>query len=91
MTALNDCQVISVRKVEGSGNLRAFADIRVGGALVIRGCYVFDGKNGLFARLPQRLSRDGRWMDVVFAADDELRELYKNTIVKAYEADVEKN
>ena len=87
METLNDCKVISVRQTDGNGNLKAFADIRIGGALIIRGCYVFSGKNGLFAKLPQQLSRDGRWYDVVFAADDALKEHYSETIIKAYEAE----
>ena len=91
MSTLNDCQVISIRAVEGAGNLKAFVDIRIGGALVIRSCSVVNGKNGVFASLPRQISRDGKWRDVVFAADDGLRDHYKSTILKAYEEEFNKN
>lgn len=85
MGNVNECEVVSVRRLEGAGNLKAFVDIRVGGALVITQCAVMDGKRGLFASLPRQLSRDGRWRDVVIAADDELRSHYQARILQAYE------
>lgn len=85
MGNVNECEIVSVRKLEGTGNLKAFVDIRVGGALVITQCAVMDGKRGLFASLPRQLARDGRWRDVVIAADDELRAHYQTEILRAYE------
>lgn len=85
MGNVNECEVVSVRRMEGSGNLKAFVDIRVGGALVVTQCMVLDGKRGLFASLPRQLARDGRWRDVVIAADDELRAHYQARILQAYE------
>jgi DNA-binding cell septation regulator SpoVG len=85
MGNVKECEIVSIRKMDGAGNLKAFVDIRVGGALVITQCAVMDGKRGLFASLPRQLSRDGRWRDVVIAADDELRAHYQSEILKAYE------
>jgi DNA-binding cell septation regulator SpoVG len=85
MGNVKECEIVSIRKMDGAGNLKAFVDIRVGGALVITQCAVMDGKRGLFASLPRQLSRDGRWRDVVIAADDELRTHYQSEILKAYE------
>ena len=84
MGNLNDCEIISMRRLEGAGNLKAFVDIRVGGALVITQCAVFDGKRGLFACLPRQMARDGKWRDVVFAADDSLRLHYQTEILRVY-------
>lgn len=88
MKSLNVVEVISIRKLEGAGNLKAFVDIRVGGGLVITQCAVLDGKRGLFATMPRQLARDGRWRDVVIVADEKLQKLYADTIVKAYEEEV---
>jgi DNA-binding cell septation regulator SpoVG len=83
---LYQVEIISVRRLEGAGNLKAFIDIRVGGALVITQCAVMDGgKRGLFASLPRQLARDGRWRDVIICADDDLRAHYQAEILKAYE------
>lgn len=78
-------EVVSVRLLDGCGNLKAFVDIRVGGVLVITQCAVMDGKRGLFANLPRQLSRDGRWRDVVLLADEDLRKAWEGQILSAYE------
>ena len=88
LDSLWSVEVVSVRPIDGAGNLRAFVDIRVGGALVITQCAVLDGKRGLFAVLPRQLARDGRWRDVIVATDAELAEVYQKAILEAYEADV---
>lgn len=87
--SLKVVEIISVRKLEGAGKLKAFVDIRVGGSIVITQCAVMDGTRGLYANMPRQLSRDGRWRDVVVVADDKLREVYSDAIVKAYEAEME--
>lgn len=82
--ALTRVEVVSVRKMEGAGNLKAFVDIRVGGSLVITQCSIIDGKRGLFVSMPRQLARDGRWRDVVIASDEDVMELYRDAILKAY-------
>ncbi len=85
MTLLKTCDIVSVRKLEGTGNLKAFVDIRIGGSLIIKGCAIMDGKNGIFASLPRKLGRDGQWTDVVLVSDEELKQHYEKEILKAYE------
>ncbi len=82
---VNDCKVISLRKIEGYGTLRAFVDIRIGGSLVVRGCKVVEGKNGMFASMPRQMSKDGKWSSIVVPVDDSLRVHYAQTILKAYD------
>jgi len=84
---INQIEIISVRKMEGAGTLKAFVDVRVGGVIVITQCAVMEGKRGNFATLPRQLARDGRWRDVVIVADDKVREGYQNAILAAYEAE----
>lgn len=85
---LQQIEVVCIRKLEGTGNLKAFVDIRVGGVLVITQCAVMDGKRGLFVTMPRQLARDGRWRDVVIVADDDMRALYQGEILKAYEEEM---
>ena len=87
-SALYDIEIISIRRLEGAGNLKAFVDIRVGGELVIIQCAVMTGLRGLFACLPRQLARDGRWRDIVVVGTQELRDHYCDAILKAYEAEV---
>lgn len=78
-------EIVSVRKVNGVGSLKAFVDIRVYGVVVITQCAVLDGKRGLFATLPRQLNREGLWRDVVIVADDKVREEWQEAILEAYE------
>jgi DNA-binding cell septation regulator SpoVG len=85
MSTIEKCDVISVRKVQGFPRLRGFLDIRIGGSLIIRGCTVYDGKNGRFAQFPRKVSSDGKWSNVVIAADDQIKEQYQKEMLKAFE------
>lgn len=84
--ALKQCEVMAVRKQDGGGNLKAFADIRIGGALIIKGCAVMEGKKGIFVSMPRKPGRNGWWSDVVVPAD-EIKSLYEREILKAWEED----
>lgn len=84
-----EIEIVSVRKIEGTGNLKAFVDVRVFGFLVITQCAVMEGRRGLFAVLPRQLARDGKWRDVVICADDEIKSAWCDAILKAYEQELE--
>ena len=84
MGSFRECEVITVHRLEGTGNLKAFVDIRIGGALVIKGCTVMEGKKGMFASMPRRLGKDGRWADVVVVSD-ELKGHYEQEMLKAFQ------
>ena len=86
MSQLKNCEVISLRKVDGSGNLKAFADIRIGGGLIVRDCTVMNGRNGLFASLPRRIDATGSWHPIVIASDDEIKDVYQTAIMESYES-----
>lgn len=85
MSSLKECEVIAVRKLENAGHLKALIDIRVGGALVIRGCTVMDGKNGVFVTMPRKVGRDGQWTDVVAPSDEVIKAHYEEQILKAFQ------
>ena len=85
MDALMECDLVGMRKFESLGNLKALADVRLGGSLVIRGCAVMDGKNGIFVSMPRRLNRDGLWHDVVVPENEDLRSQISELVLKAYQ------
>jgi DNA-binding cell septation regulator SpoVG len=75
--------VESVRTIESSGHLKGFVDINIAG-ITIMGCPVMEGKNGLFATMPRKLGRDGRWMDIIKFDNGVDMAIVLNTIVEAY-------
>ena len=52
-------------RLPDAGNLKAFADVAVNDALVIRGVRLLEGKKGFFVSMPQEQGKDNRWYDQV--------------------------
>ena len=84
-TATMEVEVVDLRRLNGDGNLKAFADVKVGGSLIIRGFSVVQGKNGVFASMPRKAGKDGRWFDTLEPIDDELRKELQEKVLEAYE------
>jgi DNA-binding cell septation regulator SpoVG len=80
-------ELVSIRRTEGAGNLKAFVDIKFG-PLIITQCAVMDGKRGLFATLPRQLSRDGHWRDIILCTEDDTRQEIWKFIIDEYEKEV---
>lgn len=83
-------EVLSVRMVQGAGNLRAFVDICIDRKYCLNRCVVMDGRRGAMAWLPRMLGKDGRWFDVVFIGDEAIKGHIERAILQAYEAEVAK-
>ena len=52
-------------RLPDAGSLKAFADVAVNDALVIRGARVLEGKKGLFVCMPREQGMDNKWYDQV--------------------------
>ena len=85
---LMDVEVADIRKITGDGNLKAFADVRVGGSLLIKGVSVMKGKNGVFVSMPRKASKDGRWFDVL-EAEDALKTEIEEKVLESYDREVD--
>lgn len=83
-----DVEVVDVRKVVGDGNLKAFADVKLGGSLLVKGVCVMSGKNGVFVSLPKKASKDGRWFDIL-EPEESLRELISDKVLESYELETD--
>jgi stage V sporulation protein G len=83
-----DVEVTDIRKVTGDGNLKAFADVKVGGNLTIKGVCVMRGKKGLFVSMPRKASKDGRWFDIL-EAEAPLWEHIEERVMGSYEREMD--
>ena len=83
-----EIEVADIRKITGDGKLKAFADVRVGDCLVIKGFCVMEGKNGIFVSMPRKASKDGRWFDIVDADESIKREL-ENKVLESYDRETD--
>lgn len=74
---------LSIKSVQNPGNLRAFADIRVG-PLVIHGARVIQqpGQQPWVA-MPQTQADDGRWFPCLRTDDEDLRHQVRDRVLTA--------
>ena len=83
-----EIEVVDIRKIIGDGNLKAFADVKVGDCLVIKGFCVLQGKKGIFVSMPRKAAKDGRWFDIL-EPDDSLKRELEEKVLEAYDREVD--
>ena len=81
-------EVARVYKVEkDEGSLKAFVDIKVADAVLIKGIRVMAKKDGgLFAAMPSNLGGDGKYYPTVKFLTAEANEELQKVVLEAYEA-----
>ena len=84
-----DVEVVDIRKITGDGNLKAFADVKLGGKLVIKGFTVTQGKAGVFVSMPRKAGKDGRWFDILTPLSDELKQEFQEKVLEAYDKETD--
>ena len=83
-----DVEVVDIRKIVGDGSLKAFADVKVGGSLLIKGVTVMNGKKGVFVSMPRKAAKDGRWFDVL-EPEATLRDLISDKVLESYDLETD--
>jgi len=72
-------------KFEGEGSLKAFCDLEIGHAFLVKGLRVVKGKNGLFVSMPREQGKDQKWYDSVMALTPEAKEAVNRAVLEAYD------
>ena len=83
-----DVEVVDIRKINGDGNLKAFADVKIGEGLIIKGFSVMKGKQGVFVSMPRKAGKDGRWFDIITTGNELKREL-EDRVLEAYDRETD--
>ncbi len=71
--------------------LKAFANIVLDDCFAIKGMKVIAGKNGYFVSMPSRKVADGSHIDVAHPIKSEVRNMFEETILKAYANELSRN
>jgi stage V sporulation protein G len=80
-----DIKVNRIHKLDPQiRNIKAFADIEVGGAILVKGLQVLDGKNGLFVSMPRQKGKDNKWYETVRAMTPEVKDRVVSAVLEAY-------
>ena len=87
-TATLSIKAIKVYPIK-EGNLKAYVDISIDDAIIIKGFKVMDGKNGLFVAMPSvQNKRDEKYYETVSCNNTEVKDDLSNTVLVAYKNEV---
>ncbi len=75
-----------VTKRDGNGALKAFCDVAIGRAFLIKGVKVVEGKNGLFVSMPREQGKNGRWYETMVPMSQGIRDHLSQLVLAAYSA-----
>lgn len=80
-----EVKVNRIHKFEDNDKtLRAFADIEINGALLIKGLQVVQGKKGLFVSMPRQKGKDNKWYESVRALTPQIKSDIFSVVLAAY-------
>ena len=81
-----DIKVLKIHRLADDSRIKAFADIGINDALLIKGIRVVQGKNGLFVSMPVEQGKNEKWFERVRCLSQEIRELISEKVLAAYQA-----
>lgn len=84
MADTKDVTDVKIRKLDGTGNVLAFADITLSGKYVVRGFKVMTGQNGPWVSMPSQRDKDGNWRDSFFPLNKDARASLTGSILEKY-------
>ena len=87
-TKTMEIEVVDIRKIVGEGKLRAFANVKLWGCVLVKGFCVMEGKNGIFVAMPSKLSKDGRWIDIV-EPDEPVKREIQSKVLESYDRETD--
>jgi len=89
MAAEVEIAVKRITRFDGQGKAKAFCDVVLGEAFLIKGIKVLEGKKGLFVSMPRQQGKDGNWYDTVLPLTREARQQICEVVLMAYQAGAE--
>jgi len=80
-----DIKVLKIHRLANDSRIKAFADIGINDALLIKGVRVVQGKNGLFVSMPVEQGKNEKWYERVRCLNQGIRQLIADKILTAYQ------
>lgn len=77
-------KVERIHRLENDGTIKAFADISVNGAILLKGIRIVKGEKGLFVAMPKMQGKDQRWYDTVKLLDKETQTQVAKAVLDDY-------
>ena len=81
-----DIKVIKIHRLTQEGAVKAFVDIGINDAILIKGVRVVEGKKGIFVSMPAEQGKDEKWYERVRCLNQDIRTIISQKVLEAYEA-----
>ena len=76
---------VKLKNLEGKGKLKAIGSITFDDEFVVRDVRVVEGANGLFLSMPSRKDAEGKYRNIAFPINSELRGQITKDVLAVYE------
>ena len=76
---------IKLKTLEGKGRLKAIGSVTFDDEFVVKDVSVVEVANGLFISMPSRKDTDGKYRNVAFPTNSELRRQITKDVLAVYE------
>lgn len=78
--------IIKMHRLPDGNRTRAFVDLSVNDALLIKGVKIIDGRHGLFVAMPSEMDRKNeRWFERVRCMNKDIKEKITQKVLEAYQ------
>ncbi len=81
-----DIKVIKIHRLAQDSRVKAFVDLSINDALLIKGVRIVQGKKGLFISMPVEQGKNERWYERVRCLNQDIRSLIAQKVLEAYSA-----
>jgi len=79
-----DIKIIKIHRLAQDSRVKAFVDLGINDALLIKGLRIVQGKNGLFVSMPTEQGKNERWYERVRCMNQSVRSLIADKVLEAY-------
>jgi stage V sporulation protein G len=79
-----DIKVIKIHRLPQDSRVKAFVDLGINDALLIKGVRIVQGKKGLFISMPVEQGKNERWYERVRCLNQDIRSLIAQKVLEAY-------
>ena len=83
-----EIKVLKVHRIEGQNRIKAFVDVSINDALLIKGVRIVEGNKGLFVSMPVEQGRNEKWYERVRCLNKSIRDEIANAVLTAYSGEI---
>ena len=83
-----EIKVLKVHRIEGQNRIKAFVDVSINDALLIKGVRIVEGNKGLFVSMPVEQGRNEKWYERVRCLNKSIRDEIANVVLTAYSGEI---